>query len=544
MKLKIMAMTVFVALLLFSLAGCVQNDGSSGITTSISKGESDISWSDYDTKITLNGSSAAVSGTGATVNGNVVTVTNKGTYVVSGTLSDGQIVIAAKNTDKVQLVLNGVDITNKKGAPIYASQCDRLTVTLAGGTTNTLNDGGLNFQYIDIAEKEPNGALFCKDDLTIDGTGGLTVNADFNNGIVSKDDLLIVSGDITVNALNHGLRGNDSVTVLDGTLSINAGNDGIQTNNDKDSSLGWVLIKRGTIMITAGHDGIQADTRIGITGGTLNITTNSRYSQNTTSDSFKGIKAADDISITSGTIFIDSEDDGIHSKGDITLDGGTIMISSGDDGIHADGDLTVNSGTIKVGKAYEGLEGANIVINGGNIDLVTSDDAINGAGGSDQSGGRHGKGGFVTDRDYGVTIDGGNITLLAGGDGIDSNGTINISGGEIIAIIDSSPDNGALDADREVTFTGGTIIYGGTGMGSAPGENSTQSYVYVSSGIIANKEITVKKDGQTLIAYTPTTSLKSLALSSPSIKRGDSYEIYIGDSLLPTVIAGSGGRRR
>lgn len=129
---------------------------------------------------------------------------------MSGALSDGQIVIEAAKTDKVHLVLNGVDITSKTSAPIHASQCDKLIITLADGTENSLTDAGSSFQYVDPVEKEPNAALFCKDDLTINGTGALTVNAGFKNGIVSKDDLLIVSGDITVTAANHGLRGNDS----------------------------------------------------------------------------------------------------------------------------------------------------------------------------------------------------------------------------------------------------------------------------------------------------------------------------------------------
>lgn len=513
------------------------------ISSSLSNSDTNSAWSDSDTKIILNGSSASVSGSGAAVDGSVVTITTEGTYVVSGTLSDGQIVIAATNTDKVHLVLNGANITNEAGAPIYASQCDKLIVTLAEGTQNILTDGGLNFRYADTAEEEPNAALFCKDDLTINGTGSLTVNAGFNNGIGSKDDLLIVSGDIKINSVNHGLRGNDSVTIIDGNLSIKAGNDGIQTNNTKDSSLGWILIENGTIEITSGHDGIQADASVSISGGDFHITTGGVSPSDTTSDSYKGIKATTDITISGGSFTIDSDDDGIHANGNIIIEGGTFTIASGDDGMHADENLTINAGTIKVTEAYEGLEAANVVVTGGIIELVTSDDAINAAGGADQSGGggRFGKDGFAAGGAYSVNISGGSINFMAGGDGIDSNGVLNISGGTIVAIINSTPDNGALDSDGITTFTGGDIIYGGTGTGSAPGGDSTQSYVFVNSGIAVGKEIAVKKDDQTLITFTPTTNFQYLALSSPDIKSGESYEVYIGGSLISAVTAGTGG---
>ncbi len=556
MNMKKISISLSVILIVALLAGCGKTDKSiktspeaesststpMALSANITDRDKNTAWIESDTRITLDNSSISVSGTGATSNGKVVTITKEGTYVISGTISDGQIVIAATNSDKVHLVLNGADITNKTGAPIYSSQCDKLIITLAEGTKNVLTDGSSNFQYANT-EEEPNAALFSKDDLTINGTGSLIVNAGFKNGICSKDDLLIVSGDISVNAANHGIRGNDSVTILNGNIDIVAVNDGIQTNNTEDTSLGWILIENGTVTITAGHDGIQADTQVSISDGEFSITTGENSSSSTDSDSYKCIKSTTDIIITGGSFVIDSEDDGVHANGNIKIDGGTFTISSGDDGIHADGNLTVNSGTIKIAEAYEGLEAAKLAINGGAINIVSSDDALNAAGGKDQSGGggRFGMDMFAANSAYDITISGGSINFLAGGDGMDSNGTVNITDGEIVAIINSSPDNGAIDANGTTTFTGGIIIYGGTGTGSTPNNDSTQSYVYVSSEITAGNEISVKKDGQTLIAYTPETNLRSLALSSPDIKSGEIYEVYSGDSLLSTVTAGTGG---
>ena len=464
MKRNIIVMICSVLLIVFMLVGCAEKLQTNSLddNTNMTQSDTDMDQSDVNTAdatIDFNGSSATVSGVGATVNGGVVTITTAGTYLVSGTLSDGQLVVETTDIDKVYLVLNGADLTNKTGAPIYASQCEELIITLADGTTNILTDGGADFQYENTEDEEPNAALFCKDDLTINGTGTLTVNAGYNNGIVSKDNLLIEGGNLTVTAANHGLKGNDSVTILSGTFNVTADNDAI------------------------------------------------------------------------------------HSNGDITVDGGTFTIVSGDDGIHADEDLTVNDGSITVTDAYEGLEATNIFITGGEFDLTTSDDALNAAGGADQSdgGGKFGNDTFTEGGAYSINISGGNITLLAGGDGIDSNGTINISGGNIVSIIDSTPDNEALDSDGGITFTGGNIIYGGTGAGSAPDSNSTQSYVFMDSGITAGTEITVQKDDQTLMTYTPTTTLQYLAFSSPDITSGESYKLYSGSSLLSTVTAGEGG---
>ncbi len=481
------------------------------------------------TTVSLQGNSIFVDGAGASATGTVLTINAAGTYVLSGTLQDGQIVISAAKDDEIQLVLNDVDITNLSGAPVYASQCDKLIVTLAAGSTNSLTDGGENFTYELEADKEPNAALFCKDDLTINGTGSLQVTAGYQNGIGSKDDLLIVSGNIKIQAADHGIRGNDSVTILDGNIDITSDDDGIQTNNTENAEKGWIVIEDGTFTITSGHDAIQADTSLCINGGSFSITAGGGSTKtaptDAESDSYKGLKAGGNIEITAGNFRIDSLDDSIHSNGNITINGGTMELASGDDGIHTDENLTVNSGNINVTKSYEGLEGSNVIITDGEIAVVASDDGINAAGGSG---------------DYSIQISGGNVKVNAGGDGLDSNGSITISGGRVISIINSSPDNEGLDCDGELSITGGTVIYGGTGTGAAPGADAAQSYVYV-TGASAGKEVSVKKDGQTILSFTPELDCQYLILTSPDIVKGESYEIYNGDTLLSTATAGEGG---
>lgn len=512
------------------------------------------------TMITLEGESITVNGGGAAAKASILTITKAGTYVVSGTLANGQINIAAASTDTVWLVLKDAHVANQTGAAIYASQCRKLIVTLAEATSNSLTDGGANYLYEDTANEEPNAALFSKDDLTINGNGSLTVNAGFNNGIGTKDHLLIVSGNITVTAANHGLRGNDSLTLLAGDLRITAGKDGMQTNNAEEAGKGYILIEGGKVAIASAYDGIQAEQLLIIRGGEFDITagggsakpaatatttaataTTAADASATSSDSFKGIKTGGDMEISGGSFAIDSKDDSIHANGSIAISGGDFILRTGDDGIHADGDLTISGGKIGVEQSYEGLEANNINISAGSISIVSSDDGLNAAGGSDGNGegGPFGRDSFFGGGVHSITVSGGELTIFAGGDGFDSNGSIAISGGKIISIIDSRA-NGAMDCDGAFTLTGGTLIYGGTETGNLPGADSTQSYVYV-TGIAAGSEITVKKEGKTLISFTLPVNCQTLALSSPDIAKDQSYEVYSGETLLAEVTAGIGG---
>jgi len=504
------------------------------------------SWDEStSTMIQLNGTSIEAEGEGASADGSILTISSAGTYVLNGTLTDGQILITAPDSDTVRLVLNGVNITCTTGAPIYASSADKLIIILQKGTQNTVTDGGGNFAYANTTDEEPDAAIFSKCDLTINGTGTLTVNAGFNNGIGTKDDLVIASGNFIIDAANHGIRGRDSLTVLGGEFEITAGNDGIQSNNNDDTSKGWIYLEDGEFRITSGCDGIQAETILAIKGGNYTITAGGGFANVSSIDStnsYKGLKAATDLSITGGTFNVDSADDSIHANGNISISGGEFTISSGDDGVHADGDLSVGGGNINVTNCFEGLEGATVNILGGTMNIISSDDAINSAGGSDT-----GEGGMFGEDSFGgavgsyyINISGGDIVYNAGGDGIDSNGDINISGGTVAGFINSTADNGAIDCDGTFTATGGTLIFGGTGIGETPAGDSTQSYIYVSSGVSGNTEISVQKDGETLIDFTLEHDCQYLAISTPDIVSGESYDVYSGNPLLTSVTAGTG----
>ena len=563
------------AMLFLLPAGCAGRDaGSSGgedqssttssltaeqVSADYEAEDTDDSWDAASaTLIELKGTSITVTGRGAVASGSTVTITAAGVFLLSGTLEDGQVVIDADKEDTVRLVLNGADIRCSTSAAIYAKQAKKTILTLAEGTVNTVADGEA-YTYADEAAQEPDAAIFCKDDLTINGTGSLSVTAVFHNGIGTKDDLIIAGGNLSVQAANDGLRGRDSVAIKDGTLVIDAQADGIQSNNDEDAAKGFVVVDGGELNITAGYDGIQAETVLQLNGGSLVIRTgggsqNSSTDQNGeqrpgwgqwgdpfgssgTSDdtpSAKGIKAGSGLYITGGDLEIDSSDDAVHTNGSAVISGGILALSSGDDGIHADAALTIEAGEVSISKSYEGLEGASITVNGGTIRLTASDDGLNAAGGNDSSslGGRPGQNEFTANSAYFIRITGGYLAISASGDGIDSNGDLTITGGTVIVNGPTNDGNGALDYAGSCTISGGILVTAGSaGMAQAPGSSSPQNSLAVtySSSQSGGTAITLTDEaGNPVLTFVPEKTYRHIVISVPSLTQGESYTLYTG----------------
>jgi len=515
--------------------------------------------------IELDGDSIAFEGSGATVNGNIITITSAGMYSISGTLNDGQVIVDTQDAETVVLVLNGAAIASSTSAPIYVSNAEKTVITLADGTENYVTDGA---SYLfEGAEDEPNAAVFSKDDLTINGNGSLAVNANYNNGIASKDDLKITGGSITVNAVNDGIKGRDSIAVKDGTITINAGGDGMQANNDIDAEKGYVAIEGGTLDITAGLDGIQAETSLLVSGGEITITTGGGSIEsssswggfggrgmggnpNKTDESAKGLKAGVDLTIADGVIQISSLDDAIHSNESITVNGGELLIASGDDGIHADAALTINGGEVNITQSYEGLESVVITINNGTIYLVASDDGINASSGNGgaAAGGMPGRGpGMFESGDNYLYVNGGYIVIDAAGDGLDINGPIYMTGGVVIVNGPTANFNGALDYAGAFDITGGFLVaVGSSGMAQAPSTTSTQYSVMhnFASAQAAGTMVHIETEaGEDILTFVPTKEYQSVLLSSPELENGATYTVYAGGNSTGTVTDGlySGG---
>lgn len=491
-------------------------------------------------------------------------LTRGGTYVISGS-SSASINVDVPDEEKVRLVLDGLTLTTEDRAPIYCKSADKLTITLPEGSENKLEATGALNGY----DTETDGAIYSKCDLTLNGSGSLSISAHEGRGISAKDELVIAGGSYTVTSSGHAIDANDSIAISSASLALDAGMDGLHAEHSTDVTLGFIFIDSASLSIEAEGDGISASAYVQIEGGELDILTGGGYENGEThtsggfggfgggpggrpggyggfggtgsttssedSTSIKGIKGGSGVMITDGSIKVNSADDTIHSNGSVTIKGGAMELLSGDDGVHADERLTITGGSILIEKSYEGLEALNIIIEGGSITLTADDDGLNAAGGVDSSGlggPRPGEGfGSSSGSKGSISISGGDIKITASGDGIDANGTISISGGKTIVEGPTSGDTATLDYDVSATITGGVFI--GTGaMGMAQTfSDSTQGVFAVSAGGISGGTELLLYDeaGELIISHTPSLSYQVIIISTPKIKSGSTYRIVIGE---------------
>lgn len=504
MKRKMLQVLFLILVMLVS--GCSEQDENS---IAVINDESE------STAIQLNGDSASCSSDAVQVSGSIISIMDEGTYALSGELNDGMIIVSAEKTDTIRLILDGTTIHSETCAPIYIMQAGEVFVTMTEGSANTLSNGGT---FTPIGGDNIDAVIFSKDDITLNGSGTMTITSPAGHGIVSKDSLKFTGG----------------------TFTIVSGKDGIHAENSNDDAYGFVDIQNGTFQITAEGDCISASAYLQIEDGSFDLTAGGGSSNGAvhTSDSWgafrgggnhqgerngqmgersdnedgtppegesgnrenmrsegdsedrenmppdrkpddgnvpempveateteeddgtslKGIKAETDILINGGIFTIDSADDAVHSNATVIVNGGTFEIASGDDAFHADDILTINAGTINITESYEGLEGLHVNVSGGDIKLVASDDGLNAAGGTDASG-----------------MTGGRDGMFEEGRPSSSNGSITISGGTIAV----TANGDGLDANGTLEITGGyTIVCG-------PTQGDTATLDYDSAGTIS-----------------------------------------------------------
>lgn len=615
----------------------VTTDKSADETGTFSDRDLDGSWDESGAVyISLDdiGDSEIESGGAYSLDGDLYII-SAGTYVLSGSLTDHQIIVQAKG-EKVQLVLNGVTLTNADKPPVYIEKADKVFLTLAENTENQIVLSGALSEA--ALSEDLDAAVYSAGDLSVNGSGSLKVQASEYHGIKSMDDLIISSGTLTVEAGQNALHGRDSVRICGGTFNLTAGNDGIKANNDNNSKKGYILITDGEFHITAAHDAIQAVTDLTIEGGAFDVIagdgasdaagsavgmpdepgmngntgmpdaldmdevpdmpdaenmprmggempdfdTQFESAENTgddssdaseetesESDSYKGLKAGNAITITGGSFTLDTWDDGIHSDSSILIQDGTFTIASGDDGIHGGDSVTIEAGIITITTSYEGIEGKNITVSGGTIDLTASDDGFNASDGSssfdfmDMRGWRG-----VNDAESGTAknmerdavadtgsdgaghdeaaadsslptlhITGGTIHVDADGDGLDSNGDLIIDGGVIYIDGPVNGGNGALDSGTEsggsLVIHGGTILaLGSSGMAETFDDTSAQ-YSFLcnlSNNFTEGEELTITdSQGQVVCSYTIAKSGNSIVFSDPQLVQGETYTVTVGE---------------
>lgn len=503
------AMLLSLMLVFTSCAGGAQtgSDNSSITTTSAEQTtetapsksemftERDLS-GEYDeseaVSITLDGSkaTAADNAKGVTIDGSTVTITQEGTYIFTGTLSDGQIVVDADEQAKVQIVLKDASITSKTSAALFVKSADKVFVTTAEGTDNTLANGG-SFTAVD--DSNIDGAVFAKDDITFNGKGSLSVTSPAGHGIVGKDDVKIAGGTVTIEAANHGIQANDSVRIAEADITITAGQDsgkdGIHVNDgaaeDDGTSESFFYMADGSLTIGTGDDGIHAESSILIEGGTIEI-----------GKSYEGLEALT-----------------------VTIAGGNVDVTASDDGINAAGGSSNSSNAFGDGD-WGGPNG------GGFND-----------GGTDGS----------------IVISGGKTHISANGDGIDSNGSVEISGGYTVVEGPTQGDTSVLDYNSTGTITGGTFIgTGGAGMAENFSNAENQGIIAVSvDNQSAGTAVTLKDaDGNVIAETTPELDYAVVYISTPEMEQGGTYTLTAGSysetieltDLIYGNLGGMGGR--
>lgn len=479
-----------------------------------------------DTTINLIGDSADVTGAGVTVDGSKITITDEGIYFINGTLNDGQIIVDADGA-KVQLVLYNAVINCSNSSAIYAVNAKKTFITLADGTKNVLSDG-TDYVFSDTEKNEPDAVIFSHDSLTINGNGELEITGNYNDGIRSKDDIVITGGKITVNAVGNAIKGKDYVAIADGELNLTAGQDGIKSTNVDDTSLGFVYIEGGTFNITADGDGIQAETLFTATDGVFNITSGGGSSASTKvhTDDFGGFGKGGDFGRGGGfnkgekpdmpedfgdfnpedfkmpdfdnfnpenlempdnseMLAFNTENNdntdtdtvstkGIKASAGITITGGTFNINSADDSIHSNADVAIARGTFTLETGNKGIHAdATAIINGGAINITKSYEGIEATV---------------------INVTGGTVEIVSSDDGFNASdgvtnqsgmGTytdsvmVNISGGTIY--IDASGDG--LDSNGSMNITGGTVIVDGP-ENSGNGALDSNGEILISGGTV------------------------------------------------------------
>lgn len=569
------------------------NEKNNTVTITTPQDDEDESWKNNTGTVDLD--NVEVTGDGISVSDNIITISKGGDFEVTGTLDGGQIVIDTE--EKVKLRLSGMSLTNKNGSAVYVKNADKAYITLTDNTENTLTDGENytsgdenekgcitsrdNLEIKGSGSLTVNGnynhGIFSSNSIEI-GNGNVTVNAK-NDGIHANDTLAISGGTVNVTAEGDGLQAEEILDISDGEVNVTTtGEVKASTSNDfggrgemKDSS-----------QMT--DDEIQS-MREQMNNNQFTQTEESDDSDDTSS---KGIKADWMLDISGGEVTVNSTDHAIHCTSDINITGGTLNLSSeSKKGISCHGDVTIDDGDITITKSTEGIESKEILtINGGNIDITASDDGFNSGGtGANQNGGfgggtnmqggqqggrgqigrrnSNGQGGNkMTPPDMPSNQNGGQMIppeMSNGQDGnqmtppemsSDQNGGqmtppnmqqvdgneqdsehhIQINGGTVTVDAQATGAESAFDTDGAFIVNGGTIIgVSGSGMDENPNSYSAQNVIlaYTTSQISAGDEVKITdSNGKTIAEYTAVKGGSKIVYSSDKLKTGEMYTVY------------------
>lgn len=437
-------------------------------------------------------------------------ITEPGTYILRGTITE-TVTIDVGDED-VRLILDNVNIETDSNSAILVLSAHDVEISVPEGTTNYLSDSA-NY---DEESAKYSSVIYSKADLVFNGTGTLNVEANYDDGIQTKDDLILLDVNLSISSVDDGIIGKDSITIQNATISIESIGDSMKSTYTSDDELvedkGYIHILSGFISLNSGDDGINASSNIVIDGGTIEI-----------------------VSVS----------DAIKAETGVFINDGDILINTGDDAIKSQLYLYINGGTINITDCYEGIEGKYIYINAGTINVTSIDDGINGSDpnidiqdalGPNQE----------PDPDLStaiITISGGTLLIDSEDDAIDSNGIVNISGGIIVINGPTSGTQSIVDYDLEWNQTGGIVI-GVAGYGhetKTPTENSTQiSFMYNTEVTrTAGTQVTLMDENDVaILSFTPTKEYQTVFISSPDLDYNTEYTLCLGGDVDGVLVDG------
>lgn len=564
--------------------GLASGDGSGGSNTEVissadiaveyTKTDLNAAYDSPTATVECSGTNASITGSGIALEAGKLTVTAAGCYLLSGDF-EGQVLIEAPDTDKVQLVLNGFTVTYAEGSPILCESADKLVITLAEGSVNRVNDTGSGYIDVEDGESDPNtrtgGAIHAKCAMTINGNGSIEVESTYHHGIFTKKTLKIISGTISVDAPGDALKGKNAVAIKDGKITLDAGGDGIQCSEEVNTEHGYIWIEGGDLTLSAEGDGLDASLYLLMKGGNVEVTTTGTerkvYDESESTESgnaggmtggmgrpvmggmmgggsyvssdgyemnsdgyykitSKGVKSGGLIELTGGSLTVVSTGHAIKADGDLLVGGDAKVevtarceaFRANSKGLSADGQLAITGGDVVVHYAYEGIEaGGSIVVSGGSARVLEAvDDGLN-----------------VGTIGQNIAVSGGYVFVNAGGDGIDSNGNVQISGGTVLVAGPTNSGNGALDCGDggyTITVSGGLLIaYGASGMAEAPSTSSEQCSISYNTTLRSGTLFYIlDSDGNAVTAVQLLKDAQNIVVSSPALKQGESYTLYSG----------------
>ena len=442
--------------LLLLMASCQKTIVFDETKTDGSEQANDYGWNTEDViNIDLNGNSVSVKNYRVEAYGTVVTIKQPGTYSLKGNLDDGQIIVQSKDTGLVRLIFNGINIKCSNSAPVYIKKSAKTVIILADNTENYLSDGK---SYLLNEKNEPNAALFSKAYLSFSGNGSLTVNANYLDGITSKDGMVIKSGKFKVSSADDGIRGKDYLIIHNADISIHSGGKGLKSDNVSESDSGHIVIESGNFNIVSGENGIHCEQSLVIKSGTFDITTTNPVKLN-----------------QSGSGYNPSYSSGIRSKNSIDIETADITIlnsGSAGRGISAGKKLNLQNGTYKINTTGSGVVFQNIygITDAGHSSCIKS----------------------------GSSMKIGNCSLLlsssgAGGRGITAKGSISFGTGSSSPLIDITTTGDRLQVEgndyveaKAIKANGSVVIANGTlRISSADDAIKSEKSVFINNGDIS-----------------------------------------------------------